>query len=228
MYGDGGEVGWGEWGEVMVSNSTVNKFNSSLEFLISEKIIECILIDAHSDKWFQLDCNVNVTYVDSTENSQVILEFVNDYLAGEFRIVQRGEYQIKMLWIPDQTCIFERAGIALSINDVNDILVEVFGVIYSVIHSTELVTDRTRESDAQRFLCMDCQMDTNQAQQYYMLKMSVWYRINQEIDGMLCIECVEKRLGRKLVASDFTNAPVNASQAEFCKILADRLVDAKS
>jgi hypothetical protein len=27
--------------------------------------------------------------------------------------------------------------------------------------------------------------------------------------GMLCIECLEKRIGRRLTAADFTDAPVN-------------------
>jgi hypothetical protein len=45
--------------------------------------------------------------------------------------------------------------------------------------------------------------------EYYMLKHPVWAQANPALDGMLCIGCAEKRLGRRLRASDFTEAPVN-------------------
>ncbi len=40
---------------------------------------------------------------------------------------------------------------------------------------------------AARFLCMDCGVDTDKSQEYYMLKLPVWRKINPQIDGMLCL-----------------------------------------
>ena len=45
--------------------------------------------------------------------------------------------------------------------------------------------------------------------EYYMLTHVVWAQANPAIDGMLCIGCVEQRLGRKLNASDFMDCELN-------------------
>ena len=74
-----------------------------------------------------------------------------------------------------------------------------------------------------RFLCMDCAEDTYQGQEYYMLWYKVWRSINYKIDGMLCLLCAEKRLGRELTSGDFSRAPVNRHQARICPALARRL-----
>ncbi len=78
---------------------------------------------------------------------------------------------------------------------------------------------------AARFLCMDCGVDTDKSQEYYMLKLPVWRKINPQIDGMLCLLCAEKRLGRRLKSTDFSNAPVNQGQAKVCPELAARLYE---
>lgn len=38
----------------------------------------------------------------------------------------------------------------------------------------------------------------------YRLLDELWARVNPAIEGMLCLECVEKRLGRQLTPDDFT------------------------
>jgi len=48
------------------------------------------------------------------------------------------------------------------------------------------------------FLCLDCSVDTSKINEYYMLVDEVWYRVHTEERGMLCIGCLEDRLGRKL------------------------------
>ncbi len=70
---------------------------------------------------------------------------------------------------------------------------------------------------------MDCGVDTYSNQQYYMLWYKVWRSINYKIDGMLCLDCAEKRLGRGLTSNDFSRARVNAGQAKVCPELALRL-----
>jgi hypothetical protein len=47
--------------------------------------------------------------------------------------------------------------------------------------------------------------------EYYMLRNEVWAHVNPDIDGQLCISCVEHRLGRTLTAADFADGQVNTS-----------------
>lgn len=70
---------------------------------------------------------------------------------------------------------------------------------------------------------MDCGADTYVNEQYYMLKNRLWKRIHPLMDGMLCLPCAEKRLGRPLSRRDFKKSPVNAGQARVCPELAARL-----
>jgi len=82
--------------------------------------------------------------------------------------------------------------------------------------------------DLKKFLCMDCKvdiMDVNGIVHYYSLRNEIWNRIclGKEKAGMLCLFCVEKRLGRKLRFSDFSDAPLNFEEDKrnliksFCK-----------
>jgi hypothetical protein len=73
------------------------------------------------------------------------------------------------------------------------------------------------------WLCMDCSKDTYASEEYYMLWYKVWRSINYKMDGMLCLNCVEKRLGRELTSKDFSKAPINEEQAKICPELALRL-----
>jgi hypothetical protein len=71
--------------------------------------------------------------------------------------------------------------------------------------------------------CMDCGSDTYASEEYYSLRDEVWALINPGIDGKLCLECAEIRLGRSLTPEDFTNDPINEAQARLCPSLARRL-----
>jgi len=62
------------------------------------------------------------------------------------------------------------------------------------------------------FLCLDCGKDTFR-NEYYMLRNPVWKKANPKIKGMLCIKCVEKRLGRKLTKKDFADVPLNRAKS---------------
>lgn len=55
------------------------------------------------------------------------------------------------------------------------------------------------------FLCLDCGVDTNAINEYYMVHYNVWAQtglVGQR--GMLCIGCLENRIGRTLALQDFT------------------------
>jgi len=57
--------------------------------------------------------------------------------------------------------------------------------------------------------CLDCGRDTYAIGEYYMLHDRVWLTANPGDAGMLCVGCVESRLGRALSPADFADAPVN-------------------
>jgi len=60
-----------------------------------------------------------------------------------------------------------------------------------------------------KFLCLDCKIDTGKVNEFYMLKDEIWFSIHNSKEGMLCIDCLEKRLKRKLVKTDFNDSFVN-------------------
>jgi hypothetical protein len=60
-----------------------------------------------------------------------------------------------------------------------------------------------------RVRCLDCREDTIELDEYYMLRDDVWLEANPARDGMLCVGCVEQRLGRALRPGDFTTCVVN-------------------
>ena len=86
------------------------------------------------------------------------------------------------------------------------------------------LTDEEKEAQGRaRWFCMDCRKDTFTSEEYYMLWYRIWRSINYKIDGMLCLDCVELRLGRELVSRDFSKATINEMQARSCPSLALRL-----
>ena len=59
------------------------------------------------------------------------------------------------------------------------------------------------------FICMDYGINTHDINEYYMVQNKIWDKVNPQIEGMLCIGCLEDRMGRKLKPKDFTKCPVN-------------------
>jgi hypothetical protein len=58
------------------------------------------------------------------------------------------------------------------------------------------------------FGCIDCGINTNRIGEYYVVSDSVWAEAignpsPDGLDGMLCIGCLEKRIGRRLRPCDF-------------------------
>jgi len=84
--------------------------------------------------------------------------------------------------------------------------------------------------------CVDCGVGTITLGEWYMVKERVWKQawkgrrkpLRDEFgivsgQAILCIGCLEQRIGRRLVKSDFTRAPVNDLSDYDYK--SDRLID---
>jgi hypothetical protein len=80
--------------------------------------------------------------------------------------------------------------------------------------------------------CADCGHGTLALGEYYMVKDEVWEKAwaNRrkpwhELFGLdiLCIGCLERRLGRTLTPCDFTDAPINKLSKNMSDRLRDRL-----
>lgn len=59
--------------------------------------------------------------------------------------------------------------------------------------------------------CHDCSLDTNRRGEYYMLLDKIWRKLKVPHEAMLCIGCVEQRLGRTLTKFDFSDAFINSA-----------------
>lgn len=60
------------------------------------------------------------------------------------------------------------------------------------------------------FCCVDCQVNTSDLGEYYMVSDAIWAATGLDDDGgMLCIGCLESRIGRKLTPADFSDALIN-------------------
>lgn len=60
------------------------------------------------------------------------------------------------------------------------------------------------------YSCARCRTDTREAGEYYMVRPEVWdAATGGDRRVLLCVGCVEERLGRQLTPADFTDAPVN-------------------
>ena len=80
------------------------------------------------------------------------------------------------------------------------------------------------------FNCWDCTVNTLDRGEYYMVTDELWelatiYADDEcPTDVMLCIGCLENRIGGKLVASDFPNLLVNTGFLEKSARLTKRLL----
>ena len=63
------------------------------------------------------------------------------------------------------------------------------------------------DTEHEPFSCLDCAACTLCLHEYYMVHDSVWDSIADR--GMLCIGCLEQRLGREVSGADFTLVPLN-------------------
>jgi hypothetical protein len=85
--------------------------------------------------------------------------------------------------------------------------------------------------------CCDCGLGTNVAREWYMVKPSVWTEAwagrrkdwhNIPGQAVLCVGCLEKRIGRTLCADDFADAVVNDPEGDISNRLRQRLIATRS
>lgn len=84
----------------------------------------------------------------------------------------------------------------------------------TAVHAEPLIEEqikRPTDDELELLICMECGANTVEIQEYYMLQDHLWESIVPEHYriGALCVECFEWFLGRELVSTDFTEAPVN-------------------
>jgi hypothetical protein len=67
------------------------------------------------------------------------------------------------------------------------------------------------DEEKAKFDCVDCGVNTYEIDEYYMVTNDIWDNEAKmkPRGGMLCIDCLEKRIGRKLNSGDFPDYPVN-------------------
>jgi|JI10StandDraft_1071094.scaffolds.fasta_scaffold80465_3 hypothetical protein len=61
--------------------------------------------------------------------------------------------------------------------------------------------------------CTTCDVNTMEVGEYYMVDHALWNRYGVG-KGMMCIGCLEDRLGRELVSSDFSDVPINTMDTD--------------
>ena len=57
--------------------------------------------------------------------------------------------------------------------------------------------------------CLDCKRNVKEINELYMVWDAVWLEACPDLEGMLCVTCLERRIGRKLTPGDFTHCPLN-------------------
>ena len=70
----------------------------------------------------------------------------------------------------------------------------------------------SKKRSRRKFLCLDCGVDTGRINEFYFVHTNLWLKAVGSIKGMLCIGCLEKRLGRQLLASDFPDVSINSTR----------------
>lgn len=80
--------------------------------------------------------------------------------------------------------------------------------------------------DDDTFLCADCEIDTHPdtgIAEYYNVINEIWWEFVPEFHGMLCLGCLELRMGRQLTREDFSDAPINYGYMRMSDRFKDRM-----
>ena len=86
-------------------------------------------------------------------------------------------------------------------------------------------------SDYRTFMCWDCAACTLCTDEYYMIDDELWKDatiFSTDVCGtdvMLCIGCLESRIGGKLTAEDFPDLPINRGVFPYSPRLRSRLTN---
>jgi hypothetical protein len=74
------------------------------------------------------------------------------------------------------------------------------------------------KEDQAEWICNDCGKNCFlDEKDYYMLHSPLFFRLNGSLKGMLCMDCVEKKLGRKLSADDIRICPLTIAQGKYTR-----------
>lgn len=65
-----------------------------------------------------------------------------------------------------------------------------------------------------KFLCLDCRVDTGKIGEHYFVYTDLWLAAVGSKVGMLCIGCLENRIGRQLTGVDFPDITINNPRYE--------------
>jgi hypothetical protein len=90
-------------------------------------------------------------------------------------------------------------------------ILSTFGLNRSLARRSKLTVSGGRPNGAMNrnnWLCLDCGRNTlENNEDYYFLRNRLWRRLvpREERHGMLCRDCVERRLGRQLAPEEFRN-----------------------
>ena len=68
-------------------------------------------------------------------------------------------------------------------------------------------------NNRKKWNCLDCKVDTGKIGEHYFVNTDLWLSVVGSIKGMLCVGCLEKRIGRKLTPADFPNVHINRPSA---------------
>ena len=71
------------------------------------------------------------------------------------------------------------------------------------------MSNKNRRKRKNNFKCLDCGIDTSKIKEHYFVNTELWLSSGATIHEQLCISCLEKRIGRDLIFSDFTDASIN-------------------
>ncbi len=89
-------------------------------------------------------------------------------------------------------------------------ILQAFGLLADL--SENLDTDRRYESENTKCAC--CGEDTQKIGEYFDVKDAIWQEAGKQFaKKILCVGCLEEKLGRALVPDDFSNALVNHNLA---------------
>lgn len=70
--------------------------------------------------------------------------------------------------------------------------------------------------------CAECKADTNNDIDYHMLQFDLWDKIAKKKEHFLCLDCVEKRLGRPIERKDLLPCPLNFMHPRFGELFTEK------
>lgn len=73
---------------------------------------------------------------------------------------------------------------------------------------------RRNRNNSDLKLCNDCGRDVEQIKQYFMVNDDIWQKYGNK-EGFLCMDCLEKRIGYKLLLNDFKYEIINSIYLSF-------------